>query len=432
MAWGAASVGTMRQGIVGLFLLFGALYFIQGVNETATGLVYQPVNSLLKDWRRSDSEILTFMALLSVPWCLKPLFGLLSDFVPLAGMRRRSYLLATGVVTSICFLGLSRLPFTQDSHWLLLAGLMFPTLAVTFGDVVLDALVIEAGQLSGLTARLQSVRWGASSLAAILTGYMAGLLTEHDMHHTAFLACGLLAAAALVLSATFVREPPPTVIHEDFTTVKKTLREALHSRKFLLVGVFLFAWHLNPCTSPLIYLRMTETLKFSEQFYGFSNTLLSCGSATACAVYSFYCHRLSMRAMVPGAIACGIISTLAYFLMTNEASAAAISVVVGFAYMTANLIQCDLAARVCPVHAAGTIFAIFMALCNIGTDLSMWLGGHFYELVKGQRGPDEAFEATMLVGAALTLGSWSIARLIPRDEDDKARAARPDPVSGDD
>jgi len=428
MAWGAASVGSMRQGVVGLFLLFGALYFIQGVNETGTGLVYQPVNSLLKQWRHGDSDITTFMALLSVPWCLKPLFGLLSDFVPLAGMRRKSYLLATGVVTSVCYLGLSRLSLAHDSRWLLLAVLMLPTMAVTFGDVVLDALIIEAGQLFGLTARLQSVRWGASSLAAILTGSVAGLLTERDMHTTAFLACGLLAVAALILSATFVREPPPTVIHEDFTTVKLTLREALHSRKFLMVGAFLFAWHINPCTSPLIYLHMTKTLRFSEQFYGFSNTLLSCGSAAACAVYSFYCHRLSMRAMVPGAIACGIVSTLAYFLVINEASASAISVLVGFTYMTANLIQCDLAARVCPVHAAGTIFAIFMALCNIGTDLSMWIGGHFYELVKGYQGPGAAFEATMLVGATLTLGSWSVARLIPREGDDAKRVTGPEPV----
>ncbi|HUY35447.1 MAG TPA: MFS transporter [Pirellulales bacterium] len=413
----------MRQGVVGLFLLFGALYFIQGVNETTTGLVYQPVNSKLKEWRPSnsdsdsDSEITTFMALLAVPWCLKPLFGLLSDFVPLCGMRRKSYLIGTGVVTTLAYLGLAYYwPPARDSRWLLLAGLLLPTLAVTFADVVLDALIIEAGQLRGITERLQSVRWGASNVATIATGALAGVLTGWHMRQSAFLVCGLLAVAGLILSATCVREPPPLLIHEDFKTVKQTLRKALHSRKLLTVGAFLFAWHLNPCTSPLIYLHMTKTLKFSEQFYGLSNTLLSCGAALACAIYSFYCRRLSMRMMVPGAIACGIVSTLVYFLMTNEASAAVISVVVGLTYMTANMIQCDLAARVCPAHAAGTIFAVFMALCNIGTAISMWLGGHLYELVKRHGDPNDAFQATMIVGAALTLGSWSVARLIPRDE----------------
>jgi hypothetical protein len=33
------------------------------------------------------------MALLALPWTTKPLFGLLSDFVPLFGSRRRNYLL---------------------------------------------------------------------------------------------------------------------------------------------------------------------------------------------------------------------------------------------------------------------------------------------------------------------------------------------------
>ena len=33
------------------------------------------------------------MALLAVPWTIKPVFGLLSDFVPLFGSRRRNYLL---------------------------------------------------------------------------------------------------------------------------------------------------------------------------------------------------------------------------------------------------------------------------------------------------------------------------------------------------
>ncbi len=423
MASGATSVGGMRQGVVALFLLFGALYFIQGVNETATGLVTQPVNSLLKRWGHNDSDVTTFMALLSIPWCLKPLFGLLSDFVPLAGMRRKSYLIATGVVTSVCFLGLAHMPLTRDSRWPLLVGLMLPTLAVTFGDVVLDALIIEAGQFRGITARLQSVRWGASNLATVVTGCLAGVLTQRNLHHMAFWACGLLAAAALILSTTFVREPP-TVAHEDFKTVRQTLLDALRSRKLVAVGAFLFAWHLNPCTSPVVYLHMTETLKLSEQFYGLSNTLLACGATVACAVYSFYCRRLSMRLMVPASIGCGIISTVVYFLMTNEASAAVISVIVGFTYMTANMIQCDLAARVCPVHAAGTIFAVCMALCNIGTDLSMWLGGHLYQRVGELRGPVEAFQTMLIVGAVLTLCSWSVARLIRRDESDTGGITR--------
>jgi predicted MFS family arabinose efflux permease len=162
---------------------------------------------------------------------------------------------------------------------------------------------------------------------------------------------------------------------------------------------------------------MTKTLHLSEEFFGFSNTLLSLGSAIACLFYSFYCRRLSMRLMVPLSIASGIVSNLVYFLMTDKTSAAFVSMAVGFTYMSANMIQCDLAARVCPTHAAGTTFAVLMALCNIATDLSMWLGGMFYESIEKLRGSAAfAFQVVLVVGAALILGSWVVARLIPSDD----------------
>ena len=166
----AGSVAKARHGVIGLFCLFGLLYFIQGTNETATGLINQPFLSLLKRWGSSPGQINTFVALLGVPWCLKPIFGLLSDFVRFAGYRRKSYLVATAAATCACFLGLYLLPLGADSKHLLLIGLFVPTLAVTLADVVLDAYVIEVGQPRGITGRLQSVRWGASYAATIITG----------------------------------------------------------------------------------------------------------------------------------------------------------------------------------------------------------------------------------------------------------------------
>ena len=45
------------------------------------------------------------MAVLALPWSLKPLLALLSDFVPLFGSRRRSYLI---VSTAVAAIGLAR------------------------------------------------------------------------------------------------------------------------------------------------------------------------------------------------------------------------------------------------------------------------------------------------------------------------------------
>src|SRR5947209_13688186 len=76
-----------------LGLLFGALYFLQGIGEPTDGLMAQPVRSLLKAWGLGAREITAFSALLALPWMFKPLYGLLSDFVPLFGTRRKGYLI---------------------------------------------------------------------------------------------------------------------------------------------------------------------------------------------------------------------------------------------------------------------------------------------------------------------------------------------------
>jgi hypothetical protein len=79
-----------RRETVGLGVLFGAMYFIQGIGEPSDGLIAQPVLSLLRSWQFGDAQIAQFAAVLALPWAIKPLYGLLSDFVPLEESRQVS------------------------------------------------------------------------------------------------------------------------------------------------------------------------------------------------------------------------------------------------------------------------------------------------------------------------------------------------------
>ncbi len=411
----AGTVVKARQGVIGLFCLFGLLYFIQGTNETATGLPNQSLLSLLKGWGSSPAQITTFVALLGVPWCLKPFFGLLSDFVRLAGYRRKSYLVLAGMATTACFLGLYLLPLSSGSKHLLLFGLFVPTLAVTFADVVLDALVIELGQPTGITGRLQSVRWGASYAATIVTGYLGGALCQAGQQRIAFLVCGGLAGFGLLLSVFWVREPRRLVVEEDLPSLKSAVADAFRSGAVRVTGLFLFAWHFNPFTQAMLYLHMTSTLSLSEETYGRSMSMLAIGSILACACYSIYCRKFTMRTMAPASVVAGVLSNAAYWLMDGPRSVDAVSLFVGFTYMTANMIQCDLAARACPIHAAGTVFGAFMALCNVSTLLSIWLGGYFYQELAAWRGGVYAFQLTLIAGCVFIAASWLVARKLPGD-----------------
>ena len=63
--------------------LFGALYFTQGISEPTEGLVVQPTRWLLKSWGETNEQITSFAAWITLPWVMKPLYGLIADFLPL-------------------------------------------------------------------------------------------------------------------------------------------------------------------------------------------------------------------------------------------------------------------------------------------------------------------------------------------------------------
>src|SRR5204862_7959788 len=66
--------------IAGLGMLFGLLYFVQGIVEPTEGLLSQTIKSLLRHWEYSSASAAWLMSMLALPWTIKPLYGLLTDF----------------------------------------------------------------------------------------------------------------------------------------------------------------------------------------------------------------------------------------------------------------------------------------------------------------------------------------------------------------
>lgn len=406
---------SRRREALGLGLLFGAIYFAQGVGEPTEGLIAQPVRSMLKSWGHGDASIATFAALLALPWSLKPIYGLFTDFVPLFGSRRKSYLILTSAAALVGLVVLYASPLAVGRHAALLAWLLVPTTAVAFADVAADALMIEQGRPRGLTGPLQSVQWACMYAATIFTGAVGGYLSEHHIERVGFLISGGFAALTLVLATFCVREERSAAPSPDWREAMRGLGRVASSRGLWGVGGFLFLWNFNPFSQTVLYLHMTRAMGLREQFYGHTVSLLALACIAASVAYGFYCRLVPMRRLVHASIALGIMATLAYWFLADERSALAVTLFVGFVYMTATIIQLDLAARSCPPEAAGTAFALLMALANLANLGSTWLGGLFYEWGTIRWGSRTSFDVLVGVGALFTAGCWLLVPLLPRD-----------------
>src|SRR3989442_15431341 len=80
-----------------LAVLFAIVYFSQGMWY----LPIQTITVVLKDRGLSAGQVADFFAITIIPWLIKPVYGLLSDFVPLLGYRRKSYLLLTSATAAL-------------------------------------------------------------------------------------------------------------------------------------------------------------------------------------------------------------------------------------------------------------------------------------------------------------------------------------------
>ena len=95
------------------------VYFAQGMwylpNQTIT-IVFKDA----RPHRRPARRLLRGSA--RSPWLIKPVYGLLSDFVPLFGRRRRSYFLLTSALAAAGRRSRSSLMPRRVAYWPLLAA----------------------------------------------------------------------------------------------------------------------------------------------------------------------------------------------------------------------------------------------------------------------------------------------------------------------
>ncbi|UCE24226.1 MAG: MFS transporter [Candidatus Zixiibacteriota bacterium] len=398
-----------------LFIIFGALYFVQGMAEPTAGLLAQPLRSMLKGWDYNTAGIATFMFLLGIPWYLKPVFGLITDFLPIRGYRRKSYLILASSLMIVGYLAATLLPLSPAFGTVILIMLLFPCFGVTFKDVTTDAAMIEAGQPLGLTGRIQSAQWGSIYGASMLCGVLGGWISQHGLQKLGFLIGALMGAVALYIAIFHIKETPrPELKRGQLKRAVEVLGKAARTRIVILVAVFYLLVNFNPFSWDVLYVHMTTELGYSDQFVGYTYTLNSAGAVVSCILYGLFAKRVPLRLLLHGSVLFMVLSKLVFIGLGTETSAVIISIAWGLVYMVTSLTQLELAGRYCPPEAAGTVFALLMSLSNLSVGVSSIVGGWLYELWKQSWGTDTAFMFLVLMAAGFTALCWLLVPLFPK------------------
>jgi Na+/melibiose symporter-like transporter len=78
-----------------------SVYVVQGI----LGLARLAVSFFLKDeLALSPAQVSALMGIAALPWVIKPVFGFISDGLPIFGYRRRPYLILSGLLGAISWM----------------------------------------------------------------------------------------------------------------------------------------------------------------------------------------------------------------------------------------------------------------------------------------------------------------------------------------
>ena len=249
---------------------------------------------VLKERGLSAGQPADFFFISTIPWLIKPVYGLVSDFFPLWGRKRKSYLLLTSALAAAAGLGLGLGVVPHTYAWL--AGLFTVMgLGLAFTDVLVDAIMVESGKPLGLTGAFQSVQWGAIQIASILVGEVGGYLAERRALDIVFLLAASFPLLSLAMTAGFVREAPARAERAVVRETLSSVRRALAEREVWIVAGFIFFFNFSPSFGPALVFYQTDVLRFDQQFIGHLGALASITAVGGALAYAPLSRRMPLR-----------------------------------------------------------------------------------------------------------------------------------------
>lgn len=357
------------------------VYFVQGI----LGLARLAVSFFLKDeLGLSPAQVAALMGIAALPWVIKPLFGFLSDGLPLFGYKRRPYLVLSGMMGTVAWLGLATMVHTA---WAATIAILLSSLSVAISDVIVDSLVVERarGESFSNSGSLQSLTWGTSALGGLITAYLSGWLLAHLGTQTVF---AITATFPLLVSAVpwLIAEEPVTTRPHISTVWKqvKQLRGAITQKAIWLPTAFVFLWQATPTADSAFFYFTTNELGFEPEFLGRVRLVTSIASLVGIFLFQRFLKNIPFRQLMGWTtVISSVLGMSALILVTHTNRALGIddhwfslgdSLILTVMGQIAFMPILVLSARLCPEGVEATLFALLMSIWNLAGLLSHELG----------------------------------------------------------
>ncbi|MGB6321353.1 MAG: hypothetical protein WBF64_07475, partial [Xanthobacteraceae bacterium] len=257
LALPAAEVPESKANIKQLLLFFGLVYVVEGLGQVV-GLISQPLTYYLKEVHNwTPVQVTAFFTVFNLPWIIKPLYGMVSDFIPLFGYRRKSYLILANIAAIAGYSWVTELLAPTDIAF----ALMLTAYAMAISSTLCGAILVENGQRMSESGTFVNQQWLWYNIAAMTAAIVGGQLVQRLEPATALhVAAAIVACAPFAVIGGTIFLIPEKKTRVNLQGMKDTLHgltTAFNRRHLWIVAGFIFLYYFSPGMSTPLYYHMT-------------------------------------------------------------------------------------------------------------------------------------------------------------------------------
>jgi PAT family beta-lactamase induction signal transducer AmpG len=367
------------------YTMFASLYFTQGTilsYFTALNALYLLSRGL------TMTDVGVFAAIALLPFVLKIFLGMLSDRVNLFGLgHRKPYILIGLLVQTLCLIVV---PFIDPAqyYWGFVALAFTLQMGMALYDTCTDGLALDTTPPEE-EGTIQGFMVGGRAFAVVVTASVVGLLADFVSW-----------TAVFWLLALFTLIPIPLVLtakEAERTSDEKFDWSAFAAFKqwkviFLAILGFLF-FFIIAGVNQLVNPFLQETFEISLSMAGYYTTVWGIGVVLGATFGGRIYKRIGMRNATLGAMLTGFVGILALAFTRSPLMAWPLVALFGLAYGTQNTVYFALAMKYTVPGIAASMFAILMAVTNVGQGAGMAISGILSDT--------SGFRTTFIIFAAL-------------------------------
>lgn len=382
------------------------IYLVQGL----FGVCRLAISFYYKDTLHISPVQFTMISSISaIPWIIKPLYGFISDTFPFFGYKRKGYLVLSSIIATVPWILLSNLAslvnqglFTNNDLSILYSVLLvsISSFGIAFGDVLIDAYVVDRSINQEMASALQCICRTSSSIGGLISAYFSGYLLQTYGHIfvfnlTATIPILMLLAARLIkeekINYNNILLQQPSYKIELIKKQISNIKTAILDKTILYPLIFLIIWNLTPSEGSALFYFQVNKLGFQPEFFGRLGLVSAISSLFGIILYNNKLKSIPLRKILKWSCISGSILGLSPIILVthtnrlfgiSDALFACIDDAVLSIFGQITFIPLlVLAAKMCPSGVEAMLYATIMSTINLSSSIGKIFGGFFAQLL---------------------------------------------------